>query len=93
MIETMGEKPFTDQDLANGEELDWSSEHESWNEYKLSDGSVLKVKLVVKGVKRLQKCGADGNPIYLIASDNIVRVLNVPKELKAKPKESTFKPV
>jgi hypothetical protein len=32
-------------------------------------------------------------PIYVINSQNAVRAVNVPKELKAKPKEPTFKPV
>lgn len=85
-------KPFSDQDLAEATDVDWIEEREKWNEYKLADGSTLKVKLVLKGVKRLQKHTPDGTPIYMIGSENIVRVTNVPKELKAKPRESTFKP-
>ena len=85
--------PFTEQDIAEAEELDWSDSKEYWNEYKLKDGTTLKVKLILKGVKRLKKYAPDGNPIYLIMSDNVLRALDVPKQLRAKPKGSTFKPV
>jgi hypothetical protein len=85
--------PFSEQDIAEAEELDWSESKEYWNEYKLTDGTTLKVKLILKGVKRLKKHSPDGTPIYLIMSDNVLRVLDVPKELKTRPKESTFKPV
>jgi len=59
----------------------------------LKDGTTLKVRLILIGVKRLRKCAPDGNPIYVINSNNVVRVFDVPKELKQRPKESTFKPV
>jgi len=83
----------TQKDLAEAEDLDFSEEREHWNAYKLSDGTTLKVKLVLRGVKRLQKCDPTGLPIYLINSTNVVRAVDIPKELKAKPKPSTFKPV
>jgi len=52
------------------------------------------VKLVLVGVKRLKKWRPDGTPFYVINSRNVVRVTNVPKELKGKiAKETTFKPV
>ncbi|MCK4478663.1 hypothetical protein KAU88_09100 [Candidatus Bathyarchaeota archaeon] len=84
---------ITQRDLAEGTEVDFTDEQEYWNTYKLSDGTTLKVKLVLNGVKRLKKCNPDGMPIYLIRSQNIVRTIDVPAKLKAKPKESTFKPV
>jgi hypothetical protein len=91
-VKIMAEGQITPQDLAEGEELDFTEEKELWNTYKLSDGSILKVKLVLNGVKRLKKCRPDGQPIYMINSQNVVRVINVPKELMAKPREQTFKP-
>ena len=84
---------ITQKDLAEAEDVDFTDEHEYWNTYKLKDGTTLKVKLVLRGVKRLQKHGADGAPMYLINSASIVRAVDVPKHLKAKPKVSTFKPV
>ena len=49
--------------------------------------------MVLQGVKRLKKYNPDGNPIYIIRSQNVVRTLNIPDEVKFKPKEPTFKPV
>ncbi len=84
---------ITQKDLQEADDVDFTEEHEYWNSYKLKDGTTLKIKLVLRGVKRLQKWGPDGSPIYLINSTNVVRAVNVPKKLKAKPKVSTFKPV
>jgi hypothetical protein len=84
---------ITQRDLMDGMDIDFSEEQESWNTYKLSDGTTMKVKLVLRGVKRLKKYSPDGNPVYIIQSQNVVRTLDVPKEIKAKPKERTIKPV
>lgn len=46
---------------------------ESWNEYQLNDGNLLKVKLVVTKVsKATNEKTIDGKPLYLIKSQNIV---------------------
>lgn len=82
---------ITQRDLMEGVDVDFSEEKEYWNTYKLSDGTTLKVKLVLRGVKRLKKYNPDGNPMYVIQSQNIVRTLDIPEEIKAKPKERTIK--
>jgi len=74
-------------------ELDFSEEREYWNEYKLEDGTILKVKLVLRGVKRLNKYEPDGTPIYAVNTMNIVRAVKVPEELKAKPSKPELNPV
>lgn len=74
-------------------DLDFEEVEENWNTYTLSDGTTLKVKLVLRGVKRLKRYEPDGTPIYVINSINVVRAVNVPKELKVKPKESEMAPV
>jgi len=74
-------------------DLDFKEVEEHWNSYTLSDGTTLKVKLVLRGVKRLKRFEPDGSPIYVINSINVVRALNVPEELKAKPKKSELPPV
>jgi hypothetical protein len=79
--------------LAEGTNVDFVEEEENWNVYKLEDGTTLKVKLVLRGVKRLERFEPDGSPIYLINSLNVVRTVNVPSELKKKPKESELPPV
>jgi len=82
------------EELAEADEVDFEQEKEYWNSYKLKDGSTLMVKLVLVGVKRLKRWNPDGTPVYMINAQNVVRVTNVPKNLKSKPmKEQTFKPV
>jgi len=77
------------EDVATGEDVDFQEkEMEHWNTYELSDGTILKVKLVLRGVKRLKKYSPDGTPIYIINTQNVVRVLNVPESLKRKPSET-----
>ncbi len=74
--------------LEDSVDIDFDEEEEFWNVYRLSDGSTLKVKLVLRGVKRLKRYEPDGTPIYVINSINVVRAVDVPQELKAKPKKS-----
>ena len=50
--------------------------HEIWNEYVLEDGSVLRAKLVVTEVYRIEGLyDSDGNPVYQVKSSNVVTVL------------------
>jgi len=84
---------ITTTDLQQAEDIDIVKEEEHWNVYELGDGTKLKVKIVLQGVKRLKKWSPDGTPIYVINSSNVLRISNVRKELKAKPKPSTFQPV
>ena len=81
------------EDLVDGLDLDFKELEEHWNIYKLSDGSTLKVRLVLRGVKRLKRYEPDGTPIYIINSINVVRAVEIPKDLKAKPKKSEIPPV
>lgn len=73
--------------------LDFDEEEEHWNVYKLTDGTTLKVKLVLRGVKRLNRYDADGTPLYFIQSQNVVRAIDVPDALKLKPTERSVQPV
>lgn len=79
--------------FAGSVDLDFTEIDEHWNSYRLSDGTTLKVRLVLRGVKRLKRYEPDGTPIYVINSINVVRAVNVPEELKAKPKKSELPPV
>lgn len=91
---TMPKVPrITQKDLQEADDLDFTEEREYWNTYKLQDGETLKIKLVLRGVKRLKKLKPDGTPIYLISCTNVVRVIGIPEKLKAKPKVSAFQPV
>ncbi len=72
-----------------GDEVDFDVVKEDWNIYQLKDGTTLKVKLVLGGVLRVRgQYDQLGNPVYLINSTNVVRVIEVPKELKRAPAPS-----
>jgi hypothetical protein len=72
-------------DLSEGEEVDFENEKEHWNIYKLSDGTTLKVKLVLVNVVRSRdQYDALGNPIYGVTSQNVIKVMNTPEKLRRK---------
>ena len=55
---------------------------ERWNEYFLEDGTVLKMKLVLKKVFKVDnEFDAEGNPVYVMQSTNVTSV-TAPKNLK-----------
>jgi len=58
-------------------------EEDRWSTFKLGDGSTIKVKLVVKGAKRLNKFSEDGLPVYTVDTEPVVQVVDVPEELRA----------
>jgi hypothetical protein len=55
---------------------------EQWNDYQLADGTVLRVKTILGGVVRLPEFAPDGDPIYVITTQNHVTAWNVPEELR-----------
>lgn len=58
--------------------------NESWNEYLLEDGTVLRVKLVATEIMRVDDAyNGDGDPVYLIKSQNVV-ASSVPEKLRKK---------
>jgi len=63
-----------------GEEIDFEPLAEKWNEYRLSDGSLVKLKLVISRIVRLGEYNEQGEPIYVISSQNVVST-TVPPEL------------
>ena len=70
-----------------GEEVEFEVERELFNAYILHDGTKLKMKSVLTDVTRLDAYKADGEPVYLVNSTNIVSAV-VPENLKRKPPES-----
>jgi len=70
--------------------VDIEKSEESWTKLYLTDGSILKVKLVVSKVGRSIDRGIpgrDGEPLYHILSGTIVIADRVPPELRFKDKE------
>lgn len=79
--------------ISNLNENFTSIEDLSWNEYQLEDGTTLKLLLVLRGVKRLNKFEPSETPNNDINSINVVRAINVPKELKAQPNKPEVSPI
>lgn len=66
----------------SAEVVEVKQSNERWNEYLLDDGTVLKMKLVLTNVVRIdEKYDSTGNPAYLINSTNALSV-NAPTELR-----------
>jgi hypothetical protein len=56
-----------------GESVEFLTRKEDFNEYQLTNGKILRIKMVVTRIIRLEEEKApDGNPIYLIQSQNVV---------------------
>jgi hypothetical protein len=78
--------------LPNGQEVEgtvmpFQVGGENFNEYVVEDGTILKVKLVVTEVLRIDGAyDAEGNPVYLVASTNVMSVSS-PDSLRQKSGE------
>ena len=65
----------------DAQELDVVSSNERWNEYQLADGTELAIKLVlVKVFRAVTEKSPEGEPMYMVNSQNIVKVKTVEKE-------------
>jgi hypothetical protein len=85
----LAQKAISEEELAQADTIDWTQENENWNSYRLNDGTLLKIKLALKDVKRLKKYMSDGTPIYFTTYDILVRTTEVPDSVKQKPKTAT----
>ena len=66
------------------DEVDFQTRKEEWNEYQLMDGSIIKMKSVVAGIVKVKgEFDVEGNPVYVIRSQNVSSVSS-PDELKKK---------
>jgi len=69
-------------ELVDAIRVDFTPIKEDWNEYKLDDGTILRIKLVLADVLRTEKYDPlTGDPHYIIKSTNIVTAI-VPPNLK-----------
>ena len=65
-------------------EIRFKGVREEWNEYDLEDGSIIRMKLVVTEILRVQgEYDPENNPAYVIKS-GIIAVVKSPDELKRK---------
>ncbi len=68
--------------LVDAVEMDFKATEE-WNEYELSDGTILRMKAVTSNIiKVLGEYDDDGNPVYMVKSSNVLGV-SAPKNLKS----------
>ncbi len=71
--------------MVEAEDVDFDVVREEWNEYKLKDGTVLKIKLVVGSVIRTEDYNPmTGDPNYMVQTTNVVKAI-VPEKLKRLP--------
>ncbi len=64
--------------------VDVNQASELWNHYFLEDGTVLKFKVVVTQVTKIDdEHDQEGNPVYNVKSTNVLTVM-CPDELKKK---------
>jgi len=77
----MPKVPFQGREV-DATEIEFQTRKEDWNEYQLMDGSVVRMKLVVSEIFRLEgEFDAEGNPVYHIKSANVA-VVKSPDTLK-----------
>jgi hypothetical protein len=72
--------PSHEIQASNAEPVDFESADrgENWNVYTLSDGSELRVKLEITKISRSKFFDDTGDPVYLVVSENVVRVKSPP---------------
>lgn len=64
-----------DGNMVEGFDVPIDQSNEKFNEYTLNDGTVLRAKLVVTAVVKVKnQWDQDGNPVYTVQHQTIVRV-------------------
>ena len=72
--------------IVAGTLVDFETLREEYNSYKLADGSTIRMKTVVTNIIRTEEYTPEGEPVYIINSQNVL-VAHVPDELK-KPRQA-----
>jgi len=58
---------------------------EKWSEYKLKDGTTIRMKQTVLEISRaLNEYDPEGNPMYQIKAQPVITVIDIPEGLKRK---------
>jgi len=66
-----------------GQEVEFEAIAEPWSQFKLADGSQVKVKLVLLNAARLDEYTDQGDPLYQFQLQQIIAVV-APDQLKRK---------
>jgi hypothetical protein len=57
------------------DEVEFEPLQEFWNEYRLADGTTLRLRLVLAAVYRVPGAqDAEGNPVYVARSTNVMSI-------------------
>jgi hypothetical protein len=84
--------PVTQRQV-DAEQVDFDAKAEPWAAYELSDGTMLKMRVILTGVMRIEgEYDQSGNPIYVVSSQNVVQA-NAPKKLRGTPTMGAMPPV
>lgn len=67
-----------------GQDIPFEPTAEPWGQYKLADGSEVKVKIVLINAARLDEFTEQGDPLYQFQFQHIVTIVS-PDSLKRKP--------
>ncbi len=74
--------------LVEAVQVDFDADAEPWATYTLSDGSVIKVRVTLKNVLRLEgEFDQGGNPVYMVGTDAAMRV--VKSKIRGEPTAQT----
>lgn len=57
------------------EDMEFRTGREDWSEYIVEDGYTVRIKLVVSSILKTADRDPQGNPVYIVQSTNIVKVL------------------
>ena len=57
------------------EDMEFKPAREDWNEYQVEDGYSVRIKLVVSSILKTGDRDPQGNPVYIVQSTKIVKVL------------------
>jgi hypothetical protein len=68
--------------LVNGMEVPVEESTERWSEYKLEDGSIIRLKQVLLEIIRTEGYDPEGNPMYVVRAQPVLSVVEVPDRLK-----------
>jgi hypothetical protein len=66
--------------------VDFEAKAEPWSTISLDDGSTVKIRTVVTAVTRLEgEHDQQGNPVYVVSHNTLIRVVSAPKTLRGPP--------
>jgi hypothetical protein len=73
--------PFQGKDV-EVESIPFHPVQEAWNEYKLDDGTTIRVRFIAAEMLRVRNgYDEEGNPLYIVRSNNFTHIV-APDELR-----------